>query len=631
MATAVLLGTVAAGALAAGTYKLFDVNRGSQKQPHQQVATHSVAQQPPPPDPERWLAETRMPEYKPPEDYLLYANPNEVQAAPGGGYPPKPRGSPVRNDLLIPRVGDVGRYAYPDLSSPGYADQDWQLDCSATEKCPATPENSGQKPPLDDQFMGRETMTLGDYLPGLQTETRRDAEVELNEPPHPTRRYPDFGLGWGEPLESWNIPHGAQSATDLQFWGPTVWEAERKHKLPSYLFNGAMEADGKEVNRPYDTYFGDFDENDGSVRVEHGTGAYSGRTTNVRLTSLNRYGGIATTKDTIPRLFMPPVQKGSRGMGMAPKPPERSLGARIITSFNAFWPWREGGSKNAPPMMAAIQLPSATRRAGTYEERVGDPQGKTQSYGSEGINIHQGGRMGKRLPFNFWVREGNLPPGGGAPAGPDTNPEMGGAIRKIGRRYDLDDEDGSAGELPGAWDTRNSGGFVYGGVGAGTEQNPPDQGYGYTTQLRITRDGEHAASRGSANGSGPMLFHDLSKGARATGDCGRRPDYQGSQFRASAYGGVDIAGQTFPVRRISASHPFLVGGVSGGGGQGGMPIPRSVWTIGGNMLRGTRGGDFDDSPPQDIGAEPIKSALFKNIIGRRTESELSDVFSVSHS
>ena len=625
MTALIVAGVAAATAAALGAVKI--MNAAHSTTPYLPQSSVQIAT----PNPEARLAKSKLPEYGSPDSYSGMSDPRQVLTSPGGSKS-KRRGGPVREDGLIPRVGDPMRYAYVDTCSPGYADQDWQNDCGVFGSCPNNPMNSQGRPPLEDQYLGNAVGELGDYLPGLQTESRRDAEVELNDPPHPTRRFADYGLMAGEPLEPKDIPYGATPATDKEFWGPTVWEAERPHKLPSYLFNSTMELNGKEINRPMDTYFSDFDQLGDEADVGFANGMSSGRTPDVRLMAANRYSSFVTTKGTDEKKFMPPTATASRGMGMPPTPAERSIGARVIHVFNAFMPWKGASAGTAaPPELPAITLPAATRRTGTYEERRGVAIGPTSSYGPEEGNVQQGGRMNQRLPFNYWVSTGNLPPGGGTPAGPDTNPYRGGVIRRIGTRYNIGkDQGGENKALPGVWNTMGNAGFHVGGV-SGTDTNPPEGGYHYTTRVRTTSDSDNSSSRGSAQGSGPILLFDMLTGGRQRKDTSGRAEYQAPASGHSQYGGVEIAGDTISNRRPNTWFAFPLIGRSGGGSDGGKPSPRSLWTIGGNTLKGVRGGDWDDSPPLNIGDEAVKSSLFDNIIGKRNEEELDDLFSVTHS
>lgn len=610
MSAAVLIGATAAAAAVAGAYKI--LNTSPTSSPSRPAA-----------NPEAALVSSPNRAYAP-SYYPPFANPNEVLLSPGGG--PRPSravlGSAVESGL-IPRVGDPSRYAYPELGSPGYTDQDWQRDCGMASCNRADSANAKGLPPIEGQHLDQPMGMLGDFVLGLQTETNRDASSELNEPPHPQKRLPDYGLGWGEPLESWNIPHGASEATDLEYWGPRDWDAERPHKLPEYLFSRDMELNGKEINRPRDTHHMDFDKADGEADVDWGTGAASGRTLDTRMQSSNLYGGFVTTKD--PRdekKFLPPRASPSRGLGKPSVASEINFGARLMSLFNAFMPWRDMGTRNAPSNPAEIQLAAHTRRADTYEARVGGAGGPSSNYGEEGsVNVVAGGRTGQRLNFDQWMRGGNLPPGGGSPAGPDVNPVQGGVERRIVGRW--------GGGTPGVWDTKGTPSFSI-GANAGVDVNPPDAGYHYTTRLRTRGRDEYESTRGSVNGSGPIILHDMAAGARQPKDISGRPDYVAPQTRLSMYGGPEVAGvQLTTTRRPEAAFAFPLIGTSGHGGS--KPPNKMVWTIGGNLIKGLRGGDWDGTPPAHIGEEAMRSSLYDTIVQRRSESELTDLFSVKHS
>jgi hypothetical protein len=524
------------------------------------------------------------------------------------------RGAPLEPDGLLREktLSSMGDYDYVDTASAGFQDQQWNLDCGHKTTCPFTPHSSVRSAPMENQHLGNTSETLGDYVSGAVRDTGRDASGELNETPHPTRRYADSGMGWGEPLESTYIPYGGHEATDLQFWGPTDWNAERNSRLPSYLHNRELELDGKEINRPMNQYFSDFSPDDGSTPVEFSGGYASGRTADVRLQGLNRYWHVATTKRADENLmFLPPTQNGKTG-SMPPLMPEMSFGARVVKAFNAFKPWRDMGKRGAPPIAAAIQLPPSTRNPQNYEERVGNPTPYTASYGSEGVNSAYGGRPNRVLEFNDWMRGGNLPPGGAAAAGLETNPMRDGVIRRIA----------------GQWDTFGNPGFKI-TANAGTELNPPDGGYHYTTRERILSDSETANGRTPSNGGWVGLLHNSAAGARGRKDNTGRAEYQapgGSKQGQSQWGGAGVVGQ-FQALHALPTWALPRGGISAGGGTGGATGTHSMWTLHGNVAKATT---WSDEPPVSVG-DAANNPMQASILNNRTAAELSDVLDVEHS
>jgi len=264
------------------------------------------------------------------------------------------------------RIGQQhDHYLVPDLSSPGWADQDWE----GRDRFGNTPMHEIETE--NNAAIG----TLGDFLPETFVETGRDASIETNVLPWPTRRYPDYSPQWGGQMEPELMPQGPRFATDRDFWGPTNWNAERPHRLPSYLFDSAGELNGKEINRPADTYFSDFDvvEGEGEMDVSYSSGKVSGRTPNAKITALNRYGSFVTSKPAIELKFTPPRANAPAGGGMPPEMAEMSLGARVARVFSAFKPWRDMGKMSAPSVPADITLPAKSRYPKTYQTRhVGD-------------------------------------------------------------------------------------------------------------------------------------------------------------------------------------------------------------------------------------------------------------------
>lgn len=595
MAAAITAGAAAAALVAAGAFRIMSPK----------------TKKSPPPSPQQHQVYTEAPRDSDfssaqPKSYLAEAHPPRNRLT---------RGAPLKADGLLREkaASFMADYDYTDTSSAGYQDQQWAFDCGQKGACPFTPFNSARDPPEDYQHVGIPEGELGDYAPGIVHDTNRDASGELNVVPHPTRRYPDYGLGWGEPLESSYIPYGGKEATDLEFWGPTDWNSVRHSRIPSYATQRETELDGKEINRPMNDYFGDFTAGEDETAVEFSSGWASARSADVRLQGLNRYGSFVTTKRPDENLLnMGPTQNGKIG-SMPTQPPGRSLGARIITTFNAFKPWRDMGLRDAPPIMAAIQLPAASRNPYTYEERAGNSTPWTTGYGSEDVNKQRGARPGKRLLFNQWMAGGNLPPGGGAPAGPETNPVQGGVMRRIA----------------GQWDTMGNARFEF-AANSGTEQNPPEGGYHYTTRQRIKPDSETMDGMTPYGGGGPIRLHNMAAGARGQKDISGRADYQAPGGGLNRYEGPTCAGKFLQLHPM-APWAFPRGGSrTAGGGNGGSTGMRGVWTLHGNAAIGVRGTDWSDEPPVTIG-EAGNNPMQASILDRRSEASLSDVFDVAHS
>lgn len=548
--------------------------------------------------------------------------------APGGDSVSTYRGASVYTPGLIDRSGSA-MYANPyiDVSSPEYQDQsDWQLDCGGRDGVPATcglksARDSGHRPPLRGQHLAESVGMVGDYLSEVQMDTRRDAEVEINEDPCPTRTYPDYGFGWGEPLESSYIPHGAHAQTDLEFWGPRDYDAERFHKIPSYLFNREQELNGKEINRPWDDYTMQFDQDGDERDVDWGTGAKSGRTPDVKYLAANRSQSFATTtRPWEEKKFMPPV--ANRG-GFSMPAPESLIyfGGHSEPVYNAFSGLRSMGSRSAPSDAAEIQLPAHTRNPQQYAAYHGGAVGKTQSYGAEGVNLIQGGRMNMHIDYTPPV-DRSVGMGGEMAGGLEMNPQLESRVRRVGTRYALGGDDDGLLQIPGVWDTQGAPAFRI-GVNAGQETNPADGGYMRRTRVRERPFAESTIGMGMS--SGPIRMENMMSGARIPKSDGARKDYKTVGGGISGWiGGAD------PLS-FKKSTIFTLPASGGGATSGGIAGPRSVFTVHGNNVIGTRGATYSEEPTMDDVGDAQNGSLYRNIVGKRSQEELDDLFEVEHS
>lgn len=494
-------------------------------------------------------------------------------------------------------------YFRADLSTPGWADQNWDRDRFGNTPMYEIAGNDSDK-----------NNTLGDFLPETVVETGRDASSETNMPPWPTRRYSDYSLQWGGQMEPELMPQGPRFATDRDFWGATNWNAERPHKLPAYVFDTAGELNGKDINRPLDTYFSDFDPVEGEMDVSYSSGNTSGRTPNAKLTALNRYGSFVTSKPAVELKFTPPRANAPAGGGMPPEMAKISLGARVARVFSAFKPWRDMGRMSAPAIAAEVTLPAKSRYPKTYQTRYGSTYFVSPNYGSESINTQEGRKQGTRLHFETRISAADKFPGGHAPAGPDDNTHIGGAVRR----------------LIGQWNTMGNPAYHKTAANSGTEQNPPDQGYGYGTRLRIKPESETSIGAGSAfGGTAPLLLARL-LGKRPRKDGGDRSEHVSIGGGMSVYGGENKSGLETPQKTMSG-FVLPVSMSSAAGGAGGKPTVRGMWTLHGNTAKGTRGATWSNEPsfPELQGA--MRSALGSSILGKRSESELDDLFAALHS
>lgn len=207
-----------------------------------------------------------------------------------------------------------------NMASPGWDDQDWSWDCDTSGSCKNVPGNAPPgMAPLYGEHMPMPIGEMGDALSEIQWGTGRDASTELELPPERMKTYTSHPLDYGGQLMPDEIPHGAREATDLQFWGPTDWDAERNSRMPSYLDNGTMELNGKEINRPLDDFGWQEFEHDPDFTdrmasdVDYSDGQSSARSTNVRLMQRNRYGSFVTTRDPVRPKFLPPIPTRAGG------------------------------------------------------------------------------------------------------------------------------------------------------------------------------------------------------------------------------------------------------------------------------------------------------------------------------
>ena len=650
-AVTVLAGVAAAGVALAGIVK--NSTRGESK----------AAAPPPSAEVRRRVMEL---EDLPSVSETLYNPPPSPRTyAPGGDSLKTYRGASVYTPGLVNRSGS-GMYASPQVhhASQEYQDQDdWQYDCNGMRcdysggTCPAgDPNSSGDMPPYRGQHLERPVGLLGDYIPGVQQDTGRDASSELNEDPCPTKTYPDYGIGWGDPLESSYIPHGAHAQTDLEFWGPRDYDAERNHKIPSYLFNREQELNGKEINRPYDDYTVTFDEGeDGSKEVGWGQGEKSARSADVKYLAANNSQVFASfTRADEEKKFMPPV--ANRG-GFSMPAPESQIyfGQRTEPVFNAFSGVKDIGGRAAPPQQADIQLPPHTRNLQIYQPYSGGPVAKTRSYGAEGVNLVAGGRINRRIDFTPFVSRG-VGMGGETPAGLDLNPQAEERVRRVGTRFTLgrDDEFDPDAVVPGVWDTKGVAAF---GVAAnsGNEINPPEGGFMRRTRVRERPFSESTIGLGMPGAGGPLRLFDMMAGARFTKSDGNRQFYGNSAGGASKYigsadpkminkksdgnrqyygnsagGASKFVGGADPIslKKSTLYKPPCSGAT---GGPGGMQAPRGVFSVHGNLAIGTRGATYSEEPTADYVGDAINGSLYKNIVVARSESALDDLFSVEHS
>lgn len=549
------------------------------------------------------------------------------------------RGAPVSSSTLIQRSAEDTRHILGSqtLADPAYTDQDdWQLDCSGSSCDPSDPRNAGIMPPMRGQYMDREVGTLGDFAPSItgSSSERASGQVEINEDPAPTRSYADTGLGWGEPLGSGDLPSHGESIGETyeDKWGERAWAAETKSFVPDYTYSAAEELDGKEINRPQDTFSMSFDQYGTEAPVDYGTGAASARSADVRLMGRNIYGRFPTRTTAEPKEFLAPMPTRAGNS----KPPVEAgwvFGARTLRYFDGFMPWKGAGTKSAPPEPADVVLPAATRRADTYESRLGVATSSGAVYGGEGVNTVEGGRVSRLIDYE--PRMGAINPTSGARSGGlDVNPKVGGRIRTTGTRFDLGrvSEGKKEEDEEGVWDTTGIAGARYGaGIGSGVDVNDPEKGSHGIIRSRSMADDDFVYGRRHHGKSGPIMLREYAADARPRKDDDGRAEYQAPGGGVSKYigHGLDLV---YKPRSIIT--PGMIGKSGGGGAGGRTGIRAGVYTIHGNSAIGTRGAAYSSVPSdvvEDEIGEAAKSSLYRNIISKRSEDELDDVLGVSHS
>lgn len=333
-----------------------------------------------------------------------------------------------------------------DFASPGWDDQDWSWDCDASGSC--TKVSGGAPPgrgPLYGEHMPMPVGNLGDALSEIQWGTGRDASTEFELPPERMKTYTSHPLDYGGQLMPHEIPHGAREATDLQYWGPTDWDAERNSRMPSYLDNAAIELNGKEINRPLDDFgwqefshdpeFADRMAED----VDYAEGQSSARSTNVRLMQRNRYGSFVTTRDPVRPKYLPPIPTRASGGGQPGMEPDITFGARLNKVFSAFLGERNIRNK-AGPEFADVTLDQS--RLLDYTPRLGNGRapGGAQPSGPQ-VNPVQGGRM-RRTDDQLQLPMGQAKPRIAAGSSLDINPYDGYHYTSRETEFSWDDNTG---------------------------------------------------------------------------------------------------------------------------------------------------------------------------------------------
>jgi hypothetical protein len=343
----------------------------------------------------------------------------------------------VDGDVIFDGLAVPHDYLYVDDATPGYQDQNW----------------SGRPAMCTDP--------LGSFLPDTATDTGRSDDQWINVDPSPTKSQPWYGSGVLDPL---NLPtHGEKNAgtTDLQYWGPTDFDAQRDDHVPAYLRNyNSTELSGKEINRPASDYFDDWGQPaPGDEKVEWATGSFSGFTPNARLQGLNRNYRFATFTDPDRPTWGAPTVTGGAGGGRPPVMAEVSLGSGLTKAFVDFWQRATGAKgRSAPPVTADITLPGATRRNSEALPITGDASAHSGGlFGGLAANPGKGGRMGLRLPWVF--RSQPFKHSGGKFGGLLSNLPQGGLVSRL---------------LP--WSYRVEAEKHAGGACGGLVENPPQGG-----------------------------------------------------------------------------------------------------------------------------------------------------------
>ena len=506
-------------------------------------------------------------------------------------------------------------------SSPGYEDQDWQLDCSSKDSCEGfrTP-GDGRTPfeaPTWGQVSNRTVRDLGTHEPGsfidqIEMESDRDASVELELPPERTVNYTSHPLDWGGQLTPEEMPYGASEATDLQFWGPEDWDAYRHSKRPAYLDNSANYKDGKEINRPLDDFgpsWGPDEGGEGAHQWGLGSGEYTARDAGPRLLARNLYNRHVTTREYKRPLLLPPTPGAAVGGGNPGLEADVTFGERVSRLFSAFMPWKSAmPGTMAPPEYAEHTVDKSRRLLYDPGLGVAAARGGQMAYGGPGVNPVQGGRM-RQTDDTLSLPMGNAAAKVSAHGGLNINPVQGGRMRQT------DD----ALSLPM--------GNVTAKVAArGDLSINPYEGYHYTS--RETMEGP-AISRRGQGGNGYLLLGQYQE-YRPRKMPSDMQDYVGPKggAKTGTYGGEAAHGISFPNVKSESTETHLTIGGRGGRGLLGRA---GIVTLGHNASVGERGADYDDSPiPEQL--INLRTPLAKAMqVDGRSQQALDDLFTVQHS
>jgi hypothetical protein len=500
----------------------------------------------------------------------------------------------VYEDQLSPRKDDPYEFKhtmYEDRhGSPGYEDQNWQLDCSSKQSCMGfrTPGDGitpfgVQRPPMWGQVEDRTVRDEGTHEPGsyiddIQMESDRDASTELELPPEHTVNYTSHPLDWGGQLSPEEIPYGASEATDLEFWGPENWDAYRHSKRPTYLDNGTNYKNGKEINRPLDDFGPPWDESEGGPGAHQwglGSGEFTARDATPRLLARNLYGSHVTTREFERPKFLPPTPGAGIGGGNPGLEPEVTFGERVNRLFAAFMPWKAAMPGTlAPPDFAENYLDKSRKLLYDPGLGVAAARGSTKAFGGPGVNPVQGGRI-RNVDDSLTLPQGN-------------------AKAKIAAR--------------------------------GTLSINPYEGYHYTS--RETMEGPSVGQR-SQGGNGFLLLgpYEEYRPRKVPDDL---QEYTGPRggAKTGTYGGEAAQGVVIPNLKSDSMETKLTIGGRGGHGQLGKA---GIITLGHNTAIGTRGGDYDDSPIPKILRNQTTPLAISMEVGGRTQRSLDDLFDVEHS
>ena len=422
----------------------------------------------------------------------------------------------------------------------------------------------------------REDLGDMDAISEVRWTLNRDATQEINDPPQHTKRYSANPMEFGGQLSSDEMPRMTRAATDLQFWGPTDWEAERQMKnFPSYINNRAEELNGKEINRPKDQFgnqqfAGDslFKE-EGAMDVDFGDGQTSARTSEVRLMQRNRYGRFVTSRSAERPKFLPPTMTRSMG-GQPGIEPDVTIGARLSKVFAGFLGERNGGAKAGSDFADTVLEKS---RRLDYEPRTGLTHAA----------------------------------GGTHPSGPEVNPYE-------GYHY-------TTRERATEWD-ENTGGKSRMGKNGYLLLGNPELEYRSRKEPEDRAEYQQAGKAKSAY----LLLGNPELEYRARKQPEDLQEYQPGRMgaRGSLYGGEATHGIVIPnVKSSAVADRFL-----GRGGRN-MLGGTGYITLRSNMKNGLKGGDCDNTPAP--GLINLQTPRAVAIIGGRTKAALDDLFDVQHS